>query len=172
MDAYNPGSGWHDYAQSVQHPLYPSMQPDTAAELCAPPPSGGAPGLTRQYACIWNDVPSAQHVPPTSSGWYLSNPIPTVQISPYYTLYPRLQPPPPCNYCGAPRGDHPFDQCPHAIACIYCARDYPGLSCPTPYQSCNPLLCLVPENHRNAEPGGRTYSHWQCPQSGTIKYHY
>jgi hypothetical protein len=172
MDAYNPGSGWHDHAQSIQHPVYPDTQPNTPAELGAPPTSSGAPRLSWQYAHVWDNVSPAQYMPPTSSGWYLSNPIPAIQISPYYALYPRPQLPPPCSYCRAARGEHPLDQCPHAIACIYCVHDHPGLSCPTPHQSCNPLVCLVLENHRNAEPSGQTYSHWQCPQSGTIKYHY
>ena len=172
MDAYNPRSGWNYPPQSIQHPVYPSMQPNTTSEPHAPPTSRFAPGLTRQYARIWDDIPSSQHAPPTSTGWYLSNPIPAVQISPYYAPYPRPNPPPPCHYCGAARGEHPMDQCPHAIACVYCARDHTGPTCPTPHQSCNLLVCLVPENHRNAEPSGRTYSHWQCPRSGTIKYRY
>ena len=172
MDAYNPRSRWHHYAQSTQHPVYPDTQSNAPAEPSAPPTGGSTPGLSQQYARIWDDFPPTQYVPPTSSGWYLSNPIPTVQISPYYVTHPRPQPLPPCNYCRATRGEHPFDQCPHAIACIYCAQDHPGPSCPTPHQSCNPLVCLVPENHCNAKPGGWTYSHWQCPRSGTIKYCY
>jgi hypothetical protein len=172
MDTYNPRSRWHHYTQSVQHPIYPGTQPNTSAEPSTPPTSSGTPRLSRQYTRVWDDIPPAQYVPPTPSGWYLSNPIPAVQISPYYAPYLCPDRPPLCNYCGADRGEHPFDQCPHTIACIYCAHDHPGPSCPTPHQSCNPLVCLVPENHHNTEPGGHTYSHWQCPRSGTIKYHY
>ena len=172
MDAYNPGSGWNYPPQSVQYTIPTNMQPNSQTQQGTPATSHFAPGLTQQYACIWDDVPSSQHAPSASTRWYLSNPIPAIQISPYYVLYPRPNPPPPCNYCSTTRGEHPFDQCPYAIACVYCACNHPGPTCLTLYQSCNPLVCLVPENHRNAKPGGQTYSHWQCPRSGTIKYHY
>jgi hypothetical protein len=147
MNAYNPRPGQHYHAKPVQHPIYPGTQPNTPAEPSAPPTSGGPPRLTWQYARIWDNFPSAQYVPPALSGWYLSNPIPAIQISPYYMPYPHPNLPPPCDYCGATWGEHPFDQCPHAIACIYCTHNYPKPTCPTLHQSCNPLVCLVPENH-------------------------
>jgi hypothetical protein len=172
MDAYNPGSRWNYPPQSIQYALLTDMQPNSQTQQGPSSTSHFAPGLTQQYARIWDDVPAAQHAPSTSTGWYLSNLVPAIQISPYYVPYLCLNPLLPCNYCGTARGEHPFDQCPHAIACIYCAQDHPRPTCPTPHQSCNPLICLIPENHRNAEPGGRTYSHWQCPWLGTIKYRY
>jgi hypothetical protein len=172
MDAYNPGSGWNYPPQSVQYAVPTDVQSYPQTQQGAPATSCFAPGLTRQYACIWDNLPSSQHAPAPPTGWYLSNPVPAIQISPYYAPHPCPNPPPPCSYCGTARGEHPFDQCPHAIACIYCVHDHPGPTCPMPHQSCNPLVCLIPENHRNAEPGGRTYSHWQCPRSGTIKYRY
>jgi hypothetical protein len=171
MDAYNPGSGWNYPPQSVQYAVPPNTQPYAQTQQSAPPSGRTAPRLTRQYARIWDDLPTAQHPSAPPTGWYLSNPVPAVQISPYYPSQWQHSTPP-CAYCGAARGEHPIDLCPHAIACVYCARDHPGQTCPTPHQSCTPLACIVPENHRNAEPGGRTYSHWQCPRSGAIKYRY
>jgi hypothetical protein len=76
--------------------------------VSTPPPSGVASGLRRQYVHIWDGVPTAQYTPPAPSGWYLSNPVPAVQISPYHMLYPWPQPLPPCNYCGATQGTTPL----------------------------------------------------------------
>ena len=172
MDAYNPRSRWNYPPQSTQYSIHPGMQPNTTTEPHAPPASSDAPRLAWQYARIWDNIPSTQYTPPASSGWYLSNPVPAIQISPYYAPYPCPNPPPPCSYCGAACGEHPFNQCPHVITCVYCACDHPRPSCPTLHQQCNPLVCLIPENHHNTEPSGWTYLHWQCPQLGTIKYHY
>jgi hypothetical protein len=101
MDAYNPGSGWNYPPQSIQYTIPTDTQPNSQTQQGAPATSCFAPGLTWQYTRIWDNFPTPQHTPPASTGWYLSNPIPTVQISPYYVLHPCLNLPPPCNYCGA-----------------------------------------------------------------------
>jgi Chromo (CHRromatin Organisation MOdifier) domain len=45
LDAGYTRPGWHHYAQSFQHPIYPGTQPNTPTEMSAPPPGGVAPGL-------------------------------------------------------------------------------------------------------------------------------
>jgi hypothetical protein len=158
-------------SQPSQHGLLHTTQPHSTptAEQPSPDHSLSQPGWGGTEH--GHDVRSGIHATAQGRAWYYTYPVQHHHLSPRnpwaaYLLQPPPAVAPPCHHCGADRGEHPLDFCPHTPACLYCQGPHRGPECPTPHRLCLRNACLCPRDHLHAQPDDQWSPTWQCPVSG------